>query len=411
MWFYVQRVLIPYQEADASVYGRPRGNLSDLYPRWLGARELLLHHRDPYSAEVTREIQVGYYGRRLDPARTGDPKDLQGFVYPVYVVFLLAPTITLPFSTVQIGFRWFLVILTLATVPLWLRALRWRPSNATTATVLILTLGSFPAVQGVKLQQLSLVVSGLIAGCAALLTAGYLLPAGVLLALATIKPQLVLPLTVWLVLWALSDWRRRRPFIWGFGLTAAVLLGGAEYILPGWMRRFREAVAAYRQYTGSAGSLLDVLVTSGWGNVLTVLTLLALAAVCWRMRREPADTAGFALASSLVLAVTVVIVPMVAPYNQLLLLPGVFLLVRDGKILWTKDRLTRSGCVIAGVLIFWPWLAAMGLTVAALVLPAASIQQAWAVPLWTSPYIPLAMLPLVAALLAASVRDQQHKAA
>ena len=67
MWFYVQRVLVPYQKADAAAHGRPRGNLSDLYPRWLGARELLLHHRDPYSPEVTREIQIGYYGRPLDP--------------------------------------------------------------------------------------------------------------------------------------------------------------------------------------------------------------------------------------------------------------------------------------------------------------------------------------------------------
>src|SRR4051794_38817837 len=99
MCFYVQRILIPYQRADAASHGRPRGNLSDLYPRWLGARELLLHGRDPYSAEVTREIQAGYYGRQLDPNRDGDPKDQQGFAYPAYVVFLLAPVIKLPFAT------------------------------------------------------------------------------------------------------------------------------------------------------------------------------------------------------------------------------------------------------------------------------------------------------------------------
>ena len=96
MWFYVRRVLVPYQRADAAIHGRPRGNLSDLYPRWLGARELLLRHRDPYSPEITREIQAGYYGRPLDPARAGDPKDEEGFAYPVYVVFLLAPAIKLP---------------------------------------------------------------------------------------------------------------------------------------------------------------------------------------------------------------------------------------------------------------------------------------------------------------------------
>ena len=112
MWFYVQHVLIPHQQAEAALHGSPRGNLSDLYPRWLGARELLLHRRDPYSPEVTREIQIGYYGAAAGPHPPADPKDQQGFAYPVYVVFLLAPTITLPFPVVQAGFRWFLVVLT-----------------------------------------------------------------------------------------------------------------------------------------------------------------------------------------------------------------------------------------------------------------------------------------------------------
>jgi len=91
MWFYVDHVLVAYQVADAAEHGRPRGNLSDLYPRWLGARELLLHGRNPYSQEITLETQKGYYGRLLDASRPDDPKDQQGFAYPVYVVFILAP--------------------------------------------------------------------------------------------------------------------------------------------------------------------------------------------------------------------------------------------------------------------------------------------------------------------------------
>src|ERR1051326_5448171 len=109
MWFWVQDVAIAHQQADAAALGIPRGNLSDLYPRWLGARELLLRGRNPYSAEITREIQQGYYGRALDPARAEDPKDQQGFAYPAYVVFLLAPASGLPFEEVQIAFRWLLI--------------------------------------------------------------------------------------------------------------------------------------------------------------------------------------------------------------------------------------------------------------------------------------------------------------
>ena len=201
MWWYVQNVLIPYQRADAAAHGRPRGNLSDLYPRWLGARELLLNHRNPYSPEVTREIEAGYYGRPLDPGRAEDPHDQQGFAYPVYVVFLLAPTAHFPFPVVQEGFRWLLVVLTIASVPLWLAALRWRTSPIITTALVVLTMGSFPAVQGIKLQQLSLLVAALIAACMASIAAGHLVAAGVLLALATIKPQLAAPLAGWLILW------------------------------------------------------------------------------------------------------------------------------------------------------------------------------------------------------------------
>src|SRR5437868_9206924 len=151
MWFYVQKVQIPHQLADAAVHGTPRGNLSDLYPRWLGTRELLLHGRDPYSHEITREIQAGYYGRLLDPNRASDPKDQQGFAYPVYVVFVLAPSIRLPFSVVQSAFRLLLVLLTIASVYLWLQALGWQLSVPWKLTLIILALGSFPALQGIEL--------------------------------------------------------------------------------------------------------------------------------------------------------------------------------------------------------------------------------------------------------------------
>src|ERR1019366_8344099 len=200
MWFYVDRILVGYQLADAAAHERPRGNLSDLYPRWLGARELLLHQRNPYGDDITIEIQKGYYGRVLDTARPDDPKDPQGFAYPVYVVFLLAPLVGLPFHEVQIFFHWLLVGLTAVSVWFWLRALRWRLPALAIALAVVLTLGSVPAVQGIKLQQLSLLVAALLAGSVACVASGFLFCGGVLLALATIKPQLAWPLVAWLLL-------------------------------------------------------------------------------------------------------------------------------------------------------------------------------------------------------------------
>src|SRR3954451_24656612 len=79
MWFFVDRVLVPHQILDAAARSQPRGFLSDLYPRWMGARELLLHGRNPYGKDITLNIQQGYYGRVPDPNRPEDPKDEQRF--------------------------------------------------------------------------------------------------------------------------------------------------------------------------------------------------------------------------------------------------------------------------------------------------------------------------------------------
>lgn len=394
MWLYVPRILVPFQMADAAAHESPRGNLSDLYPRWLGTRELLLHHRDPYSADVTREVQAGYYGRPLEAERSGDPKDQQGFAYPVYVVFLLAPTVQLPFPAVQAAFRWLLLLLSAASVLFWLRGLRWRPPLLYAATMVVMTLGSFAVVQGVKLQQLSLLVSGLIALSVALLASEQLVASGALLALAMIKPQLAVPLAGWLLIWAFSRWRERCRFALGFGLTMAALLVGGEFVLPGWMGQFLEAVSAYRRYTSGAGSLLDVLITPSWGRVLAAAVVLGVIAFCWKVRRADTEQQEFLVATSLVLAATVVIVPMVAPYNQLLLLPGIFLAVRYAGVLWKRDFLTRAMYVISAGMIFWPWLTAFGLVLASYWWP---VQKAWAVPLYTSMGIPLGVLALVVA--------------
>jgi hypothetical protein len=401
LWFYVQRVLVPFQQADAATHGRPRGMLSDLYPRWLGSRELLLHHRDPYADDVTREIQAGYYGRPLDVARAGDPRDEERFAYPVYVAFLLAPTVSLPFPAVRDAFRWLLGMVTVASILLWLRVLRWRPSPNGFAILLLLTLGSYCTVQGIKLQQLSLLVCGVIAASAVFLVSGQLFLAGVFLAVATIKPQLVVLVTAWLMLWTLSRWRERQGFFWGFTLSCGLLAAGGEYILPGWIARFAHAVTAYLDYT-DAGSPLEALTTHPIGKLLGILLVLGIAVICWRLRQSPADSRDFSLVVALVLTTTLAVAPMLAPYNQLLLLPAVFLIAQSWKQLWRKSGGSRAACSAAAVFVLWPWMVSLGLMLGSLFLAPATIERAWALPLWSSPAIPIAILGPLAFLFSDS---------
>jgi hypothetical protein len=384
----VNKILIVQQVADAAAHGRPRGNLSDLYPRWLGARELLRRGRNPYSAEITGEIQQGYYGRPLDPARIDDPKDQQGFAYPVYVVFLLAPTIDLPFSAVQMGFRWLLVGLAVASVLLWLRVLGWKPSWGTMVILIVLALGWLPMVQGLKLQQLSLLVAALLAACGACLAGGWLFSAGVLLALATIKPQLTWPLVLWLLVWAGSDWRSRRRFVFGFGLVMLLLLGGAELVLPGWWRMFIAAIEQYHRYTQNQ-SVPAVMFGSVAGGILGVLSVVACAVCVWGLREESASTVAFGQATSLVMALTIYIIPMSALYNQVLLAPAILALLWSesaGATILPAIRLAR---VAGAILLVWPWIATLGLSLAYFWLTPALRQKLWPMPFYSSFMVPV----------------------
>ena len=384
----MNRILRPQQVADAAAHGRPRGNLSDLYPRWLGTRELLLRGRNPYSAQITREIQQGYYGRPLDPARAEDPKDEQGFAYPAYVVFLLAPTAGLPFHEVQVGFRWLLIVLAAASILLWLRVLRWKPSCGMTLIFIVLMQGWLPMVQGIKLQQLSLLVAGLLAACCACLAGGWLSCAGILLALATVKPQLAWPLVVWLLLWAASEWRSRRNFVISFALTMLLLLGGSELLLPGWPRMFVEAIAQYHRYTQNQSVLVWMFGTIA-GRILEVVSTLACAVCVWRVRRESATSAAFGQAASLVLALTVVVVPMFAPYNQVLLAPAILALA------WSEIRrdpilpVVRLSRALGGILLAWPWVATIGLSVAYVWLTPEWRQKLWPMPFYSNFMMPV----------------------
>src|SRR5262249_10527593 len=74
----------------------------DFYPIWLTGRELFLRGRNPYTQEMTRDIQIGLYGRAMDPRRASDPPiDFRAFSYPLYMDILAAPLLPLTFTAAR----------------------------------------------------------------------------------------------------------------------------------------------------------------------------------------------------------------------------------------------------------------------------------------------------------------------
>jgi hypothetical protein len=394
MWVYVNRVLIAYQVDDAAAHDRPRGNLSDLYPRWLGARELLLRGRNPYGVDVTREIQEGYYGRVLDPSRRGDPHDQAGFAYPVYVVFFLAPSVRFPFPVIQRLFFWLLLVITSGTTILWLRVVRWAQPVWAQLSLIALTLGSIAAMQGLKLQQISLLVAGLIAAAIVLLIYDHAALAGILLAMASVKPQLVLLLLAWLAIWMMGDWRKRYGLATSFLVSMAILCAVSEWYLPHWIRLFWQAVRQYQNYAENT-SVLDGLIGKPWSWFFEIAAAAALLNACWRERRNKADTERFGFTVSMILAGTILLIPTSAQYNQVLLIPALLMIVKERRLIWGRGVLHRAFLLMTIILTVWPWVSAGVLAGLSFVLPPPAIERAWAVPLWTTVQTPV----MVAALM------------
>jgi hypothetical protein len=395
MWFYVQRIVVPHQEKEAVDRERPRGNLSDLYPRWLGARELLLRGRDPYSREVTLEIQQGYWGRELDPSRPNDPKDQQGFAYPVYVAFLLAPIVRLDFALVHTLYFWWSTGFAVLSMFFWKRALGAGLLPWETITAILLVLGSYPFAEAFSVQQPLLLDALLLAGSFLARRHDWLFLSGVLLALATIKPQVALLPVILMLFWVSAEWRHRQRWFWGFALMMLILSGASEYVLPGWVFRFYGAVRAYSDYT-SGTSFLDWYVSPRWSELCRAILVLPVLWVCWQSRCAMPESKASRRALSTVLVAAVCIAPNLATYNQVLLIPCLFFLWDERTALRQGGLVARNLTKIILALLAWPWVGCGILIVAKVGLHAEQfVRQAWQLPLYTTLSLPIALLALL----------------
>jgi hypothetical protein len=379
---YFDDVFVPAQEAKAPPQPGPRGNLSDLYIRWRGAQELLLHNRDPYSADVTADLQKGYFGRALDAKNPGDPVDEARFAYPLYVVFLLAPTIKMEFATVQMFYTWFAVACTVASVWCWLHVFGGKASFTTMAVASMLLLGSFPVVQALHLQQPALIVAPLLAAAVAAAASGVYWAAGIALGLAMIKPQTALPIAGWLLLWSVSGWKQRKFLPLAFIAVMAALTGGAELLLPGWIWEWRDAVVAYAGYNGGTPTHVQLLFGSRVGWLVTFVLVAGMGFFCWKARRDAASSDRFKLACALAPAVFLVVTPLWHEYDLLFLLPAALLAFQWRAEFFRLNFPQRALLSVSAIALGWQWAAALAVRTVAFASPA--LARNWTILPWLS---------------------------
>ena len=349
---------------------------ADFYPIWLTSRQGLLHHRDPYSPEMTRQIQIGLFGRALDAGNPAAAQDYRAFAYPAFADLLFWPLAFLPFSVVRIGLAVILPVATALSIVLWLRTFRPRASRVMLVSLTLLTLSSYVVLEGLFAEQVGLLVGFLLAASLAALVDGRLFLSGSLLALTLIKPQMTALLAAYLLLWGFCQWRVRRRFVGGF-LIVTALLG-----------------------VSSLGSRL--------GPLLIAALLVTALALAWRMRHASPTSTEFALTISLLLAVTAItLLPGHAVYDHVVLLPGIILIALSWRDFAGSSRVFRVVLGVTALALFWPWiLAPVVIAMRPILSPQLFVAAVLMLPIRTAGSMPFGVCALLGLMMRQVTRKQ-----
>jgi hypothetical protein len=322
----------------------PGGN--DFLVHWMGTRSLVKDGLDPYSDEVALRIQTAAYGRAAKPGE----HELR-VAYPLYsvVVFLpfaLVGDFTLARALWMTVLEAALVLLTFLS----LRLARWRVGLWMLALLLLFSLlwyhGFRPLING---NAVILVALGLVGGFLAL-RAGADELAGVLFAFTTIKPQVVVLVLAFVVLWAFSH-RRMRVVGWMVG-TLILLAASAALIVPNWIVENLREVIRYPSYNppGTPRAAFMTWWPAFGSRVGWALTgVMAVLLVEWWSNRN-AEFPGFLWTACLTLVAGQWVGIQTDPGNFVVLFPALILVFTQLADRW--KTVGRVGVILILLLLF-----------------------------------------------------------
>ncbi|MGC2108426.1 MAG: glycosyltransferase family 87 protein [Candidatus Korobacteraceae bacterium] len=344
--WYFALAIAPFRLVAADSRTVPR----DLYPAWYASQQAVLHHADPYSAEINQQIQIAMLGHTVADS---DTTNQQRFAYPFYAVLFFAPLALLPFPAAQ-------AVALLASAALTALSVLWwwpRAASASARVLAILFLfASYPVVLGLQLKQPTMLIAPLLAAAVYSVRSHRLVLAGCLAAIATCKPQLAIAVVLPLLVWTLAEWRSRKAFLLSLAGCVAALLATSWLMMPGWLPRWWHTLHAYAHYAGARPRLFFLLPASAAWLACVIL----IVAVCWVSWRWRDSDLLFAVGFSI--AVFQLLFPFQI-YNEVLLLPAVFWLMLPSQRQQASQLFTLLLACL-WIVLSAGWISALALTVA-----------------------------------------------
>ncbi len=257
----------------------PGGN--DFLARWNGARYWVTQHVSPYADPVGLSTQMLIYNHPADPSR-GEDKNL--FVYPFYSLIFFGPFGWLDFTSARAIWMTLLECSLVAAVFLALRLARWKISPLGSAGLILFSLFWYPGVRTLILGQYSGINVILILGGLLLVQQKKDVPAGILLALSTSKPQMVFLLIPFTLIWGFSTrrWKLLASLLGGL----ALLCLGSLILLPSWPVEWLAQMREYPTYTGRIGTVVAIIAGAipSASSIISIVLYLLLAiwlAIAW----------------------------------------------------------------------------------------------------------------------------------
>lgn len=257
---------------------------NDFYSRWYGGRALIREGRDPYGPDVTAEImpRLGY---------GPDEAARAAFAYPLHVVFTFWPMVYLPYDWAQ-AFWW--VTVQWLAVGMAVGLLAWkrlRPRPLTMVAIVLAVLFFYPVARTIFLGQFTVHVAFFVVMTLVLLDRGRDGWAGIFLAATSIKPQMVIFIGPWLVLWTIGQ--RRWRFLAGLLGGGLALFLASLAVFPRWPISFLAEIQRYQQVAGGRNPLALFLATlwSGYPPILlSILSLILIGAMLYTWGQGWRDT-------------------------------------------------------------------------------------------------------------------------
>lgn len=327
----------------------PGGN--DFLSRWMGTRVFLLDGYSPYSDQATQKIQVAAYGRAARPS-----EDQMLFVYPFYTIALIAPFALIPdYAIARALWMTTLEISLVVSLLVMIRLVRWKIHIWLFSILVIFTLLWYHAVRPVINGNPSILVALFIVLTFLAIKKEMDALAGFLLALTTIKPQMVVLLILFVVLWAISQ--KRLSLIWSFLGSMTLLVISGIFLVPDWIVQNVRQVLSYPSYTlpGTSGAILTewlpgVGAQLGWllTIILTVILILE-----WRAAWKQ-DFKWFLWTACLTLVITNIIGFRTTTANYIAMYPALILIYSYWDKRWGQPGRILI-FVIISILLFGLW--------------------------------------------------------